>query len=306
MNRILRTVAASLLVLGLVVGASLPASAFAKSENSGKGNAKVRVEAGATTSTSSVKAKDDNKGKSEDRGFLWRIRELLTFGAGKSGKTPKGLLRAPGIQKKIGRIGTTTVAVSPIISNIQVNRVASTSVRISWETNKATMGKLYFSTSRPVGTTSPVVANASRSGTLHTVTLKNLNASTTYFYKVEARDYSGKVTTSTELSFATTGGTVADTMAPVISGIAATTTATGVNVSWTTNEPASSKVWYGTSTPVIGATSTQTVMTSALVTAHTVALPVLAASTTYYFMVSSADAAGNTSSSAELNFQVLP
>ncbi|MCX6759551.1 MAG: peptidoglycan-binding protein [Candidatus Nealsonbacteria bacterium] len=32
---------------------------------------------------------------------MWRINELLTEGAGSSGKVPPGLLRAPGIQKKL-------------------------------------------------------------------------------------------------------------------------------------------------------------------------------------------------------------
>ena len=42
---------------------------------------------------------------------LWKINELLTEGAGSSGKVPPGLLRAPGVQKKFCTPITTTTTV---------------------------------------------------------------------------------------------------------------------------------------------------------------------------------------------------
>src|SRR5262249_27378409 len=87
--------------------------------------------------------------------------------------------------------------------------------------------------------------------------------------------------------------------APVISAVTATPglgdTAT---IAWTTDEPADSRVDYGLSASALtshaaGATST---------TAHRVVLTGVAPLTMYFYQVSSADAAGNTSSSAILSF----
>ena len=81
-----------------------------------------------------------------------------------------------------------------------------------------------------------------------------------------------------------------DVTPPVISGVTATpglgNTAT---IAWTTDEPADSRVDFGLSASALtshaaGASST---------TAHSVALTALAPVTTYFYRVTSADAAGN-------------
>lgn len=70
----------------------------------------------------------------------------------------------------------------------------------------------------------------------------------------------------------------------------ATTTAT---ISWQTNEAATSKIYYGTATPV-NLLSALTVSNSSLVTSHVLGLTGLTASTTYYYVLESKDAIGNT------------
>lgn len=98
-----------------------------------------------------------------------------------------------------------------------------------------------------------------------------------------------------------------DTMAPVISGLQATsTTATTTEISWLTDEEANSKVWYDIVTPIIAATSTLAVESSDLVLNHNLVLSDLTASTTYYYLVTSGDAADNTATSSELFFTTLP
>lgn len=297
----LAKLSAFFIILGLLIGVS-PVAAFAKDgENNGNGKGKEKKE----ISSSKEDRKDNGKGNSDkkeekENWFFSKFRHFLTFGAGKSGKVP------PGIYKKIGHISTTTTSVLPVISDIEITRTATTSVRISWETNKYATSKIYFSPTKPVATTTGTVANSSQGGMNHTVTLKNLATSTTYYYVVAATDANGKTTSSSELSFATLGGPVLDTVAPVLSNITASSTSNGVRVQWNTNESASSKVWFGTTSPVLGATSTQSIIEGAFVTSHDIALPALQASTTYYFMVSSSDASGNTSTSAEYNFNVLP
>lgn len=100
----------------------------------------------------------------------------------------------------------------------------------------------------------------------------------------------------------TTPPVVTDTTAPVLSaptvGSVATTTAT---VSWTTNEAATGKVYFGIVNPlVLGSASTQA--TTTLSTGHSFSLTGLSASTTYFYVVESKDAANNTGTSIQGTF----
>src|SRR5919197_2214471 len=77
---------------------------------------------------------------------------------------------------------------------------------------------------------------------------------------------------------------------PVISGLTATAIdATTAVIQWTTNEPSSSSVAFGLSPTAL----TQTATGADSVTAHAVTLPGLTANTTYYYRVTSIDAASN-------------
>ena len=97
-----------------------------------------------------------------------------------------------------------------------------------------------------------------------------------------------------------------DTTAPTLSAISASSTAsTTGQVIWTTNEPATSKVWYGTSSPLTIGGSTANVSTTTLVTSHLLALSGLSASTTYQYAVESRDAAGNAATSSAQSFTTL-
>ena len=97
-----------------------------------------------------------------------------------------------------------------------------------------------------------------------------------------------------------------DIAAPVISDVAATsTTATSTRITWSTDEEADSKVWYDTVTPLVIATSTAAASSSDLTTNHDLALIDLTASTTYYYLVTSADVSGNTATSSEQLFTTV-
>jgi subtilisin-like proprotein convertase family protein len=92
---------------------------------------------------------------------------------------------------------------------------------------------------------------------------------------------------SANVPYAATAGV--DCVAPVISNVATTNvTGQGATVTWSTDEPATSVVHYGTSPP-----GSSTASDSALVTAHNVTLKGLAECTRYWYGVESADAAGN-------------
>jgi hypothetical protein len=80
---------------------------------------------------------------------------------------------------------------------------------------------------------------------------------------------------------------------PVISGTSATARADGTaTIAWTTDEPASSRVQYGTSPAAL----TQEVSDAARVTDHALELNNLDPGTSYYYRVSSTDSADNTAS----------
>lgn len=88
--------------------------------------------------------------------------------------------------------------------------------------------------------------------------------------------------------------TPADTTPPTISGVTSTPNANGTAViAWTTSEPSDSRVDYGTSAATLGSNQSD----ANLVTTHSVTLSGLTLNQTYYFRVSSKDAAGNSATS---------
>jgi peptidoglycan hydrolase-like protein with peptidoglycan-binding domain len=103
------------------------------------------------------------------------------------------------------------------------------------------------------------------------------------------------VAEDTSGNFATSSETVTVENPPVISAISfASSATTNVIVTWTTNEPATSQINYG-STISYGSASSS----AAFVTSHTMTLTGLTASTTYHFQIQSVDSQGNTATSSD-------
>ncbi|MES3030805.1 MAG: PKD domain-containing protein [Patescibacteria group bacterium] len=94
-----------------------------------------------------------------------------------------------------------------------------------------------------------------------------------------------------------------DVTPPVVSGQAVSINASSTaTVTWTTDEPATSRVYYSLTSPVdILATSTLLVSSASLVTSHSLSIPNLATSTLYYFLIRSGDATGNNSVNIQLS-----
>ena len=310
-----------------------------------------------------------------------KINELLTEGAGNSGKVPPGLLIAPGIRKKLGFIPTPPAdqelppgiskklqeedKTAPVISEITATEIGATSIKITWTTNENADSKVWYGTTTPLVAASPTTSVSSAGLVLsHAVTLTGLTPSTTYYYVVSSTDWAANNTKGAEKSFATiskelsctnSGGTVTttscclsasdfpsscvvgacgcapadshdvktcncgagkcfdgnkcvaqDQTAPTISSITVTEIgATSAKVTWTTNENADSKVWYGTTTPLVTASPTTSISSADLVLSHSVTLTGLTVSTTYYYVVSSTDSAGNNTKGVEKSFATL-
>jgi hypothetical protein len=104
---------------------------------------------------------------------------------------------------------------------------------------------------------------------------------------------------------ATSGGAtvmVSNATGPVITGVTATSIASsGATINWNTSTPSNSQVNYG----LTSSYGTASALASSLVTAHSIVLSGLSASTTYHYQVLSQDASGNLSSSADFTFSTL-
>jgi hypothetical protein len=95
---------------------------------------------------------------------------------------------------------------------------------------------------------------------------------------------------------------IPDTTAPVITGITTITpTIDSVTIIWNTDEDSNSLVKYGN----VSGVYTNTEFDAEMVTSHFITLSGLSRNTSYYFVVNSTDASGNSDESAEYNFTTL-
>lgn len=213
-----------------------------------------------------------------------------------------------GIWKKIGDGGASTTppapdTTAPVISNISaLPKVLKAEVR--WETNEKARGTLYYGTTTPLN-----LATATRvsrgQNRVHHVELTGLTASTTYYALVSATDMNGNTSTSSEFSF-TTKSAPPDTTAPHINAVAVLVGTTTIGVRWQTSEPATSKLFYGTTTPLnANASTTPFIENAALIRTHRLDLTGLTASTTYYLIIESRDASDNTRRTSQFQAMTL-
>ncbi|MEK9154862.1 MAG: peptidoglycan-binding protein [Patescibacteria group bacterium] len=209
-----------------------------------------------------------------------------------------------GIIKKLSPSATSTPdIVAPVISNVSALNITATSSKIHWNTNELATSKVYFGTSFPVDINTAANISDNSFVTDHNINLTSLSASTTYYYVVQSSDQSGNTASSSAQThqFTTLSLPVADTIAPTISGISASNIASSTaTVSWTTNEPATSKVYF--SLAPINLTTASSVSDNSLLTSHALNLSSLTASSTYEFVAESKDASNNTATSTAQSF----
>ncbi|HBV01739.1 MAG TPA: hypothetical protein DEF00_05175 [Candidatus Taylorbacteria bacterium] len=204
-----------------------------------------------------------------------------------------------GIWKKFPDNRATTTppqidTVAPAISNISTNpKIVRAEVK--WETNEKTRGTLYYSTTTPINITAGSIQVLSGSGFSrnHHTDIFGLTASTTYYALISTVDASGNTATSSEFSF-TTKSILTDALAPIISSVSTLVGTTTISVGWHTNEFSTSKLLFGTSTP-LDANASTTPFTEKLTLEkdHRLDLSGLGTSTTYYLIIESRDASGN-------------
>jgi phosphodiesterase/alkaline phosphatase D-like protein len=182
-------------------------------------------------------------------------------------------------------------ATAPSVTSQSVTP-ATSSATVSWTTNELADSQIFYGTSVAYGSSTALDATLA---TVHSQTISGLTPNTRYFYQVRSKDASQNLGTQAG-EFTTLPP--ADTAAPLISGVAATLVGSSTaTIIWTTDEAATSKVYYGTLLPLDLATAAFTT-TSGLGMNHSVPLSGLNASSTYYYAVESKDAANNTAVSA--------
>jgi hypothetical protein len=181
----------------------------------------------------------------------------------------------------------------PVISNVLVSSITNTSATITWTTDQASSSQVNFGTTTAYGSNSTL---DSTMVTSHSVTLTGLTLGTTYDFDVVSANSASLSATSGNSSFLTTSVSFTP---PVITNVTTTNlTSTSVTVTWTTDQPSWSQVNYGTTTGY-GSSSPQN---TTLVTAHSVTLTGLAASTAYDFDVVSTNAASQSTTSPNATF----
>jgi hypothetical protein len=87
----------------------------------------------------------------------------------------------------------------PLISNISVDNITTTSVRISWSTNENTTGQIEYGTSLGFGSWS----QSTNLTLYHQVNLSGLSAGTKYYYHIVSSDRAGNQATALNKSITT-------------------------------------------------------------------------------------------------------
>lgn len=182
--------------------------------------------------------------------------------------------------------GAVTDTTAPSIPTNLTASPSSTQVTLSWTASTDNIGVTGY--------------EFHRNGVLDATTNLNtgyvvygLQPSTTYTFVIVAYDAAGNISNRATI-LATT---LADTTPPTVSNVAVTNiTSTSATISWTSNEPSTSRVEYSaTDQGVIcwNSSCPIAIFGTSLVTAHSGTLSGLQPSTIYYFRAKSIDAAGN-------------
>lgn len=135
---------------------------------------------------------------------------------------------------------------APVISNVSVSSITSSSVVITWTTDIAATSLVRYGTTTSYGTNSSDTSYS----TSHSRTLTGLSASTIYHYQVESTTSTSQTTTGSDNTFTTAA---ASSTSPT-----STPTPTPTPTKTPTPAPTSSATATSTPTPAVSTTSTGT------------------------------------------------
>lgn len=135
----------------------------------------------------------------------------------------------------------------PIISNVSVTHVKANSATVSWKTNEEAYIQLEYGKTKALGSFTGLTNVSSVS---HSVALGGLAASTSYYFRIIAKDLSGNQALSEILSFKTKEGDDGDGANPQ-SGIKFTQITlsnvknNSVTINWTTDKATTGVIEFG-------------------------------------------------------------
>lgn len=188
--------------------------------------------------------------------------------------------------------------VNPVISGVVTTQLTTTSQRIVFQTNEGGTTQVEYGLTTGYGSVTELIPTIEE----HQIDITGLTAAALYNYRIRHTDFSGNQTVTSNLTF-TTAGSPPDTTPPTfLSIVAGTPTQTSLNVTWMTNEPASSQIEYGFTTGY-GSTTT---LDSVLKTSHNQTITGLTAGTLYNYRLKGTDAAGNTGNSSNRTVTTAP
>jgi peroxiredoxin/RNA polymerase subunit RPABC4/transcription elongation factor Spt4 len=179
----------------------------------------------------------------------------------------------------------TVQTVKPDISDIAVSDINSTGATVAWSTSVKAYGNLLYGKTENYGMSS--AANTEQAA--QKVILSGLEPGSSYHFAVVATDNTSKeLARSNDQVFNTPAQKNAK--APMVTAYKVTPTDIGAFISWTTDEPTTSQVLYGTNQQCTSSTP----LDSKMVTNHSTRLSGLEVNTTYFYRIKSVNAAGNT------------
>ena len=197
---------------------------------------------------------------------------------------------------------TTSAAAGPQVGYVVSWGISGSGATVTWSTDQPANTQLAYGTTQALGTLSPVQPALTAS---HGVVLTGLSGGATYYYVAQSTNAAGVTGRSAIQSFSTsTSGTpsapaAGQSTAPQVGYVAFWgITDSGVTISWSSDQLATTAVSFGTSSS-LGQLAT---ISTNLSNNHGAVLSGLIPGTTYYFVVQSANASGATGSSQVYSF----
>jgi len=170
------------------------------------------------------------------------------------------------------------------ISDITISDIKSDAATIAWTTAEPAWGKVLYGKTESYGDSAAAVLQ----GSAQKVTLSGLDPLTTYHFAVVVADGKGNELYRSDDHMFDTVRRI-NTSPPVVTSYKVLPTDISAVISWTTDNPSSSQVLYGTDESC----STATVEDTRMLTDHVVHILGLEANTRYYYRIRSVDVDGN-------------
>jgi hypothetical protein len=184
----------------------------------------------------------------------------------------------------------------PVISAVAADGPGPTSASVTWATDEPATSKVEYGVAPALDQSTGVDPTLV---TQHGQPINGLAPNTTYSYRVVSTDAAGNTATGPTSTFTTAPPR---TTPPLFTNVhVIDVQADQATISWTTDEPADTRVDYGI-TPGYG---TASALDPTMVATHFALITNLAPTTVYHYRVDSTDAFSNAGSSADFSFQTL-